>query len=187
MAPATLRRIPTGGEIQIRNNRRIMFLHESKETNTENRWMDWEPEFFFILKLKYIKWAEQLVPENVMLVRFSGEKKRDSSKAERGALLSFLINKREREQMKPVKCHSRQSLLCKLSQFHNVEAFQAASAMLRVYCKPVTIQPVSKGMRGHGPDINLYHMALWPLRLDAFDAIPMLTSTVPQCKHSCDI
>ena len=27
--------------------------------------MDWEPEFFFFLKLKYIKWAEQLVPENV--------------------------------------------------------------------------------------------------------------------------
>lgn len=50
LASATLRRIPTGGEIQIRNNRRIMFLYEGKETNTVKKVNGLKPELaFFIL------------------------------------------------------------------------------------------------------------------------------------------
>lgn len=36
----------------------------------------------FYLKTWNIRWAEQLVPQNVTLVRFADEWKRDSSKAE---------------------------------------------------------------------------------------------------------
>lgn len=60
-------------------------MKAKKQILWKGEWSEARVGLFYPLTWN-IKWAEQLVPQNVTLVRFADEWKRDSSKAERGAL-----------------------------------------------------------------------------------------------------